>query len=125
MAGQAIKTKTTKGAKIAPYTLVVEFKPEFQRCNHATGEIIQFWTYRSDKENQDFEAEKGISFEREIDVLGFLYAKFESRFKSAKLYANYKPAAQQLQMEAINGKVCFPVEPERKAKFKAWINSTL
>ena len=119
-------TKQTRqnrqGKPYAPFTLVVEFKPEYYRLNNSTGELITNWCYRSDIENRKLLQRTGTMFTREIDALAYVLQKREHRFKNYALYDN---RSNQLKAECVNGKLLLPTEPEKVKLFLDWKKSVL
>ncbi len=117
------KLQTAQGKLIAPFTMVVEFKPEHQLPNPDTGEIKQRWTYRSDLEALKLERKEGIAFEKPLDVLGFVYYRSSHKFSEVRLYDNRKPQGDDLVMYEVKGKMIIPTEPHRQKQFRNWIKS--
>lgn len=117
------KQLTAKGAAIAPFTMVVKFKPEFMKCNISTGEIIhEGWTYRSDIEARKLAAD-GITLRHIMDPLGIIYSRDRHKYGSVKIFNNQKPAGQDLEFYQVADKIIFPQDPDRVARFKRWIKS--
>lgn len=121
----AKKFKTATGKPVAHYTMLVEFKPEHRRANPGTGEVVERWTYRNDLELKKFSSQKPITFQNEIDVLGFIYARDRHKYAMCRIYDNTKPPGHQILYEEVKGKPIYPVEPERLAKFNTWIKKLL
>ena len=119
------KIKTSAGRPVANYTMLVEFKPQYQRANPTTGEVKQRWTYRHDLELKKFAAQKPLTFVNEIDVLGFIYARDNHKYSMCRIYDNTRAVGQQILYEEVNGTAIFPTEPQRLLQFKKWINSFL
>lgn len=118
------KAFTAKGKAIARFTMRVEFAPEYRNVNKETGEVISYWTYRSDLENEKA-AKEGKSFAHSMDVLGHIYHRDKHKYNEVKMYDNSLPVGQQLLLHSIKGKIVFPKDTTRLEKFHNWLKRVL
>lgn len=121
MPNGVIKTQTAKGASVAPFTMRVKFKPEFQSVNKLTGELCQQWTYRCDLENAKLAHSIGKGFTNEIDVLAYLYVFNNHKYSEVKMFNNSKAGALAMFYHECKGRVIYPTEPEKLERFTKWL----
>lgn len=122
MENSETKTKTAKGANYAPFTLVVNFKPEYLLPNPNTGEVKTRWTYRCDLEAVKARA-NGKKLANDVDALGLIYKSCSHKYADAKMYANLKPVGQQLFLWVVQGKIIMPNTTEGLKRFSQWLKS--
>lgn len=101
------KSTTAAGKPVARWTMVVTFRKEYQRCNHATGEVIQSWTYRSDLVEQEFATKKNQTFATPLHALAAKLYTIKNRCSEVKVYDNSLPPSQQLIYHELNGEEIF------------------
>ncbi|HNU47774.1 MAG TPA: hypothetical protein PKM40_03010 [Bacteroidia bacterium] len=115
------KTKTANGKQVAPYTLLCEFLPQYQRVNPTTGEVFQRFTYRCDIENKKYAAaHNGDCFENDKDALAYVYNTHGHKCHRVRLYDNSRG---KLLAEWNRGKLIYPIHINEKMAINNWLRS--
>lgn len=116
--------KTANGRNYAKFTMVCDFKPQYQRPNPNTGEVKERWTYRSDLENSKYaDLHGGECDTKEINILAHIFNRDNHKYNRCRIFDNRATAKEQLLAEWNNGKLCYPHDTERKVKLLKWLNS--
>ncbi len=110
------KLFTDQKKPMARYTMVCHWKPEFQRVNSDTGEVITKWTFRGDLEFEKL-TKAGQFFHSELQALNYLYKKYCNRCIEITAWDNSLTRDQALLFHAcVNDKGKWEITFTKKKK---------